>query len=135
MATHCKKPRDDIIKIAPTVEIYNQSMVQKHPVKGLKVTEELTYWYWWPLTNSNNCHIKHRMVIKILEHKCIQQFISIKMGNNILVQDNNWKFNGHFFVVSVGKSRVHSLHLGANYIIMTSWQECIADQTKFPDVG
>ena len=27
-----KKTRDDMIKIAPTVEIYNRSMVQKHPV-------------------------------------------------------------------------------------------------------
>ena len=26
-----KKPRDDMIKIATTVEIYNRSMVQKHP--------------------------------------------------------------------------------------------------------
>ena len=27
-----KKTRDDMIKIAPIVEIYNRSMVQKHPV-------------------------------------------------------------------------------------------------------
>ena len=32
VATHCKKTWDDMIKIAPTVEIYNRSMVQKHPV-------------------------------------------------------------------------------------------------------
>ena len=32
VATHRKKPRDDMIKIAPTVEIYNRPMVQKHPV-------------------------------------------------------------------------------------------------------
>ena len=36
VATQQKKTLDDIIKIAPTVEIYNQSMVQKHPVDLLK---------------------------------------------------------------------------------------------------
>ena len=35
VATHCKKKQktwDDIVKIASTVEIYNRSMVQNHPV-------------------------------------------------------------------------------------------------------
>jgi len=27
-----KSAKDDMIKIAPTIEIYNRSMVQKHPV-------------------------------------------------------------------------------------------------------
>ena len=31
----CVRPRDDMIKITPTVEIYNRSMVQKHPVVTL----------------------------------------------------------------------------------------------------
>ena len=35
VATHCKKMRDNMIKIAPTVEIYNRSMVQKHSVHVL----------------------------------------------------------------------------------------------------
>ena len=29
---HITKKCDDMIKITPTVEIYNRSMVQKHPV-------------------------------------------------------------------------------------------------------
>ena len=40
MATHRKKPRDDMIKIAPTVEIYNRPMVQKHPVQFCTVTKK-----------------------------------------------------------------------------------------------
>ena len=43
MATHRKKPRDDMIKIAPTVEIYNRPMVQKHPVDQMKMTPENVY--------------------------------------------------------------------------------------------
>ena len=44
VATHCKKPRDDMIKIAPTVEIYNRPMVQKHPVHTLHIVHFYGAW-------------------------------------------------------------------------------------------